>query len=56
MNDFKKIKSIINRIEKKQKEFATCKAKLEKLENEIKELEKELQKLLNTSNSTIQKI
>jgi len=51
MKDYKQIKSLIQRLEKKQKELNTLKSKVLKVEKEIEELEKELQEKLEFSNS-----
>lgn len=50
--NFKQIKRLIYRLEKKEKELASYKAKVNKLEEEVNELKSELAKLLNTTQQT----
>ena len=45
--NFRQIKKLIDRLEKKEKELATYKAKVVKLENEINDLQRRLTMLLS---------
>ena len=45
--NFKQIKNLISKLEKKEKELASYKAKADKLEKEIAELQQQLTNLLN---------
>ena len=50
--NFKQIKRLIDRLEKKEKELASYKAKVTKLEEEVAELKSELATLLNNTQPT----
>ena len=50
--NYRKIKNLINKIERKEKELASYKAKVNKLETEIVELQQQLTSLLNNSQNT----
>ena len=50
--NFKQIKKLIERLEKKEKELASYKAKVNKLEKEVDELKRELATLLDNSQHT----
>ena len=47
--NFRQIKKLIDRLEKKEKELASYKAKVKKLEEEVTELKNELATLLNNT-------
>ena len=49
--NFKQIKSLIIKLEKKEKELAGYKAKVAKLENEVQTIQDELTNLLNGTNN-----
>jgi len=49
--NFKQIKNLITKLEKKEKELATYKAKVSKLENEVQAIQDELTGLLNGTNA-----
>jgi len=49
--NFKQIKSLIMKLEKKEKELATYKAKVLKLESEVQAIQDELTNLLNGTNN-----
>lgn len=51
MNDFRQIKNLVNRLEKKEKELASYKAKTIKLEQEISEIKEKLNSLLNSNSN-----
>ena len=48
--NFKQIKSLITKLEKKEKELAIYKSKVNKLENEVNELQEQLTTFLKTNN------
>ena len=48
--NFKQIKNLITKLEKKEKELATYKAKITKLESEVQEIQNKLSILLNVTN------
>jgi len=50
--NYRKIKNLIVKLEKKEKELASYKAKVSKVEKEIAELQQELTSLLNNSQNT----
>jgi len=50
--NFRQIKRLISKIEKREKELATYKAKVSKIEKEIAELQQQLTSLLNTTQNT----
>jgi len=52
MQNFKKVKALITKLEKKQKELDKLKNKVKKLEDEIKYIESELAKELKTTTSS----
>jgi len=49
--NFKQIKNLITKLEKKEKELASYKAKVLKLENEVQTIQDELTNLLNGANN-----
>ena len=49
--NFRQIKNLITKLEKKEKELAIYKSKVTKLENEVNELQEQLTTLLNTNNN-----
>ena len=49
--NFRQIKNLITKLEKKEKELATYSAKVNKLQNEVNELQEQLTNLLNTNNN-----
>jgi len=49
--NFKQIKNLIVKLEKREKELATYKAKVAKLEKEVNDIQSELTGLLNTTNT-----
>jgi len=49
--NFKQIKNLITKLEKKEKELASYKAKVAKLENEVQDIQSELTGLLNGTNA-----
>jgi len=49
--NFKQIKNLIVKLEKREKELATYKAKVAKLENEVQTIQDELTNLLNGTNN-----
>ena len=48
--NFKQIKNLITRLEKKEKELAAYKAKVAKLESDVQSIQSELSTLLNGTN------
>ncbi len=52
--NFKQIKSLIMKLEKKEKELATYKAKVNKLESEVETIQSELTTLLSNGTNTEQ--
>ena len=46
---FRQIKTLITKLEEKEKELAICKSKFEKLQNDINELQQQLAILLRTN-------
>ena len=52
--NFKQIKNLITKLEKKEKELATYKAKVNKLESEVQAIQAELTKLLNNGTNAEQ--
>jgi len=49
--NFKQVKNLIIKLEKKEKELASYKAKVLKLENEVQTIQDELTNLLNGANN-----
>jgi len=49
--NFKQIKNLIVKLEKKEKELASYKAKVNKLESEVEAIQNELSTLLNGTNN-----
>ena len=49
--NFKQVKNLIIKLEKKEKELASYKAKIAKLENEVQAIQSELTMLLNGTNN-----
>jgi len=49
--NFKQVKNLIIKLEKKEKELASYKAKVNKLESEVKTIHDELSALLNGTNN-----
>ena len=49
--NFKQIKNLITKLEKKEKELASHKAKVLKLESEVEAIQNELSTLLNGTNN-----
>jgi uncharacterized coiled-coil DUF342 family protein len=49
--NFKQIKNLITKLEKKEKELASHRAKVAKLENEVQSIQNELTTLLNGTNN-----
>ena len=52
--NFKQIKNLIVKLEKKEKELATYKAKVNKLESEVQAIQAELTTLLNNGTNNEQ--
>ena len=52
--NFKKIKNLIVRLEKKEKELASFEAKVKKLQTEIDTIQSELNELLGNKQTTTQ--
>ncbi len=52
--NFRQIKNLIVKLEKKEKELAIYKSKVNKLENEVNELQEQLTNLLNKTNDNEQ--
>ena len=52
--NFKKVKNLIIKLEKKERELASFQAKVSKLEKEIKDIQTELNTLLGSKQTTTQ--